>query len=57
MSRVNAFFPRELMHVDDAGDEERDKAKMAKMEEQEETLRKMHLGHLLAREQLMNKIR
>lgn len=52
-----SIFFRELMHVDDAVDELRDKEKMNYIEVQEKALRKMHLDHILEREEQMNKLR
>ena len=53
------FFPffRELMHVDDAVDELRDKEKMNYIEAQEKALKKMHIEHNLRKEELMNTLR
>lgn len=51
------FHFRELMHVDDAVDEQRDIETMAKMETQEKALRKLHIQHLLRKEEWLNKMR
>ena len=51
------LFFRELMHVDDAVDELRDKEKMNYIEAQEKALKKMHIEHNLRKEELMNTLR
>lgn len=48
---------QELMHVDDAVDELRDKEKMNYIEAQEKALKKMHIEHNLRKEELMNTLR
>ena len=51
------LFFRELMHVDDAVDELRDKEKMNYIEAQEKALKKMHIEHNLRKEELINTLR
>ena len=45
------------MHVDDASDELHDKQKMESIEAQHEALRKMHIDHILNKEEFINKLR
>lgn len=45
---------RELMHVDDADDELKDKEKMEKIEAQQEALKKMHIRRILGEKKKIN---
>ena len=48
---------RELMHVDDAVDELLYKEKNNYIEAQEKALKKMHIDHILGKEEFFNKLR
>ena len=56
---LQCFLPnfRELMHVDDAVDELLYKEKNNYIEAQEKALKKMHIDHILGKEEFFNKLR